>query len=64
MADVRILNAGTLIGFLPENEEAQAFFEDCIAAEGWQYLGPVLYVDHREALRIRDAMGDYGLTFE
>jgi hypothetical protein len=62
MADVRMINAGSLVGFVAESTEAHDWFDEYVEAEGWEYLSPVLYVDHCNAMRIVDDLHDYGLS--
>ena len=40
--DVQIHNEGSMIGFRPMSEAAQAWFDENVASESWQWLGNVL----------------------
>jgi hypothetical protein len=61
MADVRMIDAGSLIGFQPNTVEAQKWLIEFVRAERRKHRGTVLYVDHRDATRICDGLFDYGL---
>lgn len=49
MTDVIITNHGSLIGFQPVSEVAKEWFDENVESEGYQWMGPVLYVDYRLA---------------
>lgn len=49
MTDVRIIPQGTLIGFMPVSEAAKQWFEHNVQSDDWQWLGSVLWVEHRPA---------------
>jgi hypothetical protein len=49
MIDVRIINQGSMIGFVPITLAAKAWFDEYVHSESWQWLGNVLWVDHRFA---------------
>jgi len=49
VCDVAILDQGSLIGFLPKTKAAADWFQEHVESEGWQWFGPVLWVDHRNA---------------
>ena len=61
MHDVTLIDGGSLIGLKAETPEAQQWMDNNVLSEEWSYLGSVLYVDHRNAVRIIDGMEDYGL---
>ena len=61
MADVRMIDAGPLIGFEPATVEAQEWLVEFVQAEVWQHRG-ILYVDQHEAARICDGLFDDGLS--
>jgi hypothetical protein len=62
MADVRIINEGTLTGVLALNAEARQWIDDNVHSEGWQWMGKVLWVDHRMVDNLLDGMIAAGLS--
>lgn len=59
MTDIEIINQGSLVGFLPRTNEGANWLNDEVQAEPWQFMGRVLYVDHRMAAPlIEAAIGD------
>ena len=62
MADIQIINAGSLVGFVAVTDEAREWINDEVQAEGWQFLGKVLYLDCHTAPAIIDAALRDGLT--
>jgi hypothetical protein len=62
MADIRVINDGTLIGFRMLTEAARNWVDDNVQSEGWQWLGTTLYVDHRMAGGLIDGMIDAGFA--
>jgi hypothetical protein len=61
MADVRMIDAGSLIGFEPATVEAEEWLVEFVDAEAWQQ-GRILYVEPHEAARICDGLFDDGLS--
>jgi hypothetical protein len=61
MADVRMIDAGPLIGFEPATVEAQEWLVEFVETDGWQHRG-ILYVDQHEAARICECLFDDGLS--
>ena len=61
MSDVRITDGGSLVGFEPVSETAKEWFAENVGSEGWQWLGPVLYVEHRCAKNLLCGLADAGL---
>ena len=61
MADVRLIDAGSMVGFQALTDEATDWLDENVEAGGYQHLGSVLYLDNRDAVRIVDGMCDYGL---
>lgn len=64
MTDVQVLNEGSVIGLLPQSPAAQDWIDSNLETEGWQWLGPTLWVDHRMAGNIIDGMINDGLEVE
>lgn len=62
MSDVRIINDGTLVGLHPISDEAAQWVDDNVHSESWQWLGRILWVDHRMALPVIEGMADAGLV--
>jgi hypothetical protein len=57
--DIETYDEGTLTGFEPVTEAAQEWFDENVQSEGWQWLGGILWVDHRFAnALIEGAAGD------
>lgn len=61
-ADVVVTYHGSVVGFLPLTPNGKEWFAENVAAEGWQYIGSTLYVDHRPAESLIAALTDNGLT--
>jgi hypothetical protein len=64
MIDARFHNHGTLVGIVPITTEAQEWIGENVEAEGFMWLGNVLYSEPRYAHAIADAMIADGLTVE
>jgi hypothetical protein len=62
--DVTILNDGSLVGFQLNTINARQWFAANVGAEGWQWLGTTLWVDHRYAYALADGINDAGLIVE
>lgn len=62
MADIRIINQGTVTGMRPLSEEAKQWMDDNVHSEGWQWLGKTLWVDHRYVDNLIDGMIAGGLS--
>jgi hypothetical protein len=62
-ADFRINDQGSLVGFTPLSGAAQVFLEDQVEAESWQFLGSTLWVDHRMATGLIEALDVNGLSY-
>jgi len=63
MADVQVINKGSLIGFRPLTDEANEWFDNEVDSQGWQWLGQVLYVDVRYAGGLAIALEDAGFSY-
>lgn len=59
--DVNVNFSGSVVGFTPLNDTAKTWISDNCVTEGWQWLGPTLYVDTRYADDIQDGMENDGL---
>ena len=64
MTDVTILNEGTLVGFQLNTLAARQWFEVNVGAEGWQWTGTILWVEHRYASALADGIAEAGLNLE
>jgi hypothetical protein len=62
--DVRLHNEGTLIGIAPVSAAAETWIDEHVDAEGYMWMGPVLYVELRCAGAIINGMIDAGLIIE
>lgn len=60
-ADIFIRDEGTIIVLSPATKRGQAWMDDNIQAESWQWMGGGLCVDHRMAQDIIDGMTIGGL---
>jgi hypothetical protein len=58
VADIRLIDAGSLVGFLPATKIGHDWIEAHLDPEPWQYLGSTLYVDQRCARDIMQGMID------
>ena len=65
MTDVTITRTlGSLVGFTAHTAVAREWFDANVGAEGWQWLGTTLWVDHRYAHALADGIADAGLELE
>ena len=64
MADFRVHNQGSVVGFTPVSGAARAFIEDEVASEPWQWLGSTLWVDWRAAQGLVDFIGENGFSIK
>jgi len=62
--DVYIRNEGTLVGFEPVSEAAQDWFRLNVSADSWQWMGNLLWVDHRLAKELAIAVVAVGLDIK
>lgn len=58
--DFKVFNAGSVVGFMPITPEAEAWWDEHVAAEDYQWLGPVCYADHRSAAPLIEALRAHG----
>jgi hypothetical protein len=61
VSDIEIINDGTMVGLKPVSDAGKQWMENNVQAEGWQYLGSVLYVDQRTAGPIIEGAAADGL---
>jgi hypothetical protein len=61
--DIQLIDGGSVVGFFPLTETGMAWLTDNTQAEGWQWLGNVLYVEHRLAADIIEGAGNDGISF-
>jgi len=59
--DVRVENHGSVFVFRPDTDGAKQWIRDNVAAEGWQWIGNGLAVDHGCAFAIAERMMADGL---
>lgn len=59
--DVYVEDHGSIVQFEPRTEEARQWFDENVQAEGWQWLGNRLCVDHRLAKHLREGIQIAGL---
>ena len=64
MVDFQINDQGSIVGFTPLTEAAQAFLDDNVEYEPWQIMGNTLWVDHRYADDLRDGIVADGLMVD
>jgi hypothetical protein len=64
MIDARFHNNGSLIGIVPITPAAQEWIAENVDADGYQWLGNVLYSEPRCAHVIASAMIADGLIIE
>jgi hypothetical protein len=62
--DIRVLDDGTVVGFQPLTESARDWVAKHVAAEPWQWMGEILWVDHRLANMLATGMAEAGLALE
>lgn len=47
--DIRIIDQGSIVQFMPLTDDGAAFLQHSLDHEGWQWMGRSLCVDHRFA---------------
>jgi hypothetical protein len=55
--DIRYQIDGSMVGFCPTSEAGERFLEN-LDAEPWQYLGIMLWLDHRCGLGLLRAINE------
>lgn len=58
--DFKIIDQGSLVGFMPLNEAAERWWEENVASEDFQWMGPVCYCEHRSASALIGALRENG----
>jgi hypothetical protein len=62
--DVEVTGLGeSVLRFVPLTDAARDWFDENVHAEGWQWLGPALCVDHRLAADLLRGIDAAGLRF-
>jgi hypothetical protein len=61
MADVRVIQNGSMIGLHMLTDDAEAWMADNVATEPWQWMGKILWVDYRMAGAVIEGMQDENL---
>lgn len=59
--DCEFTRDGSMIGLFPRSDAAEAWIADNVESEPWQWLGPILWIDHRTAGAIAAGMAADGL---
>src|SRR5258706_14221955 len=60
--DVEIVNHGSVVAFHLLSQNAKTFVDENVQAEGWQFWGDALCVDHRFAESLAEGMQEHGLV--
>jgi len=60
--DVIVENHGSVVAFHLLSQNAKTFVDENVQAEGWQFMGDALCVDHRFASDLADVMRENGLV--
>lgn len=60
--DFDVIDNGSIISIIPRNETAQAWIDDNVQSEGWQWLDQALCIDHRMADTLIDGILCEGFT--
>ncbi len=60
--DVQIVNHGSVVAFHLLSQNAKTFVDENVQAEGWQFMGDALCVDHRFAGDLAEGMRENGLV--
>jgi hypothetical protein len=64
MADYLVRNEGSIVQFVPQNEDAQNFLNENVGFEHWQIFGESLCVDHNSAEGLIGFLLGYGYDIE
>lgn len=59
--DIKVHDQGSVVGFEPITQAAQDWIEANVHAEGWQWLGNVLWCERRYAADLFEAATSAGL---
>jgi len=60
--DVEIVNHGSVVAFHLLSQNAKTFVDENVQAEGWQFMGDALCVDHRFAVISQRVCRENGLV--
>jgi hypothetical protein len=63
MADVQVINGGSVIGFKALTDEAAQWMRDNCETENWQWWCGAMYVDVRYAGGLAIAIEDAGFSY-
>ena len=64
VADFTVTVSGSMVGLTPVSEHANEWVDQNVEAEGWQWLGNTLWIDHRFAGALLDGVREAGFTLE
>jgi hypothetical protein len=62
--DILIDHEGSLVGFHLLSIAAQEWFNENVASEPWQWMGNILWVDHRYAADLFRVLEEEGFAIE
>jgi len=62
--DIYVENHGSIIAIQPASEAAKAWVDEHVSHEGWQWLGPWLCAEPRQATDLLDGAVGAGLTVD
>ena len=62
ITDFTVTYQGSIVGLTPRTEQAKAWLDENTRAEGWQWLGHALWIDHRMAEAILEGIHNDGLN--
>lgn len=60
--DFVVTDQGTVIGFQPLTDGARQWTDEHVHSEPWQWMGNILWVDHRMAGGLLDGIESEGFT--
>lgn len=60
--DILVSDHDSVVSFTPVSLAGSSWIDENVHSEGWQWMGPSLYVDKRPAAVLLDAMLDAGLV--
>ena len=64
MSDVRVIQDGSMVGLHMLTDDAEGWVADNVATEPWQWMGKILWVDHRMAGAVIEGMQAEGLALD
>lgn len=59
--DIRVINHGTIVQFMPLTPAGATFLQHELEHEGWQWMGRTLCVDPRYADGVATLAAEHGL---